>query len=112
MDTKPAVLPLTYGPAYFGLGLAMFMALACNAFLDIRYGSFVFECLCWAALAGASLLVGWHFRQQPELDSRSRQIQMLIAGGLLFLLVFLPIWGLPRAGAYFLACLQGVPICP
>ncbi len=108
MDTKPAVLPLTYGPAYVGLGLAMVMALACNAFLDIRYGSFVFECLCWAVLAGASLLVGWHYRQQPELDSRSRQIQMLIAGGLLFLLVFLPIWGLPRAGAYFLACLQGV----
>ena len=106
MDPKPVVLALTYGPAYVGLGLAMFLALACNAFLDIGYGSFAFESLCWASLATVSLAVGWRHRGQPEAESRGRQTQMLFAGAGLFLLVFLPIWGLPRAGAYLLACLQ------
>lgn len=51
--------PLTYLPAYVGLFASLMLALACNAFLDIRYGIFGIEIVFWAAVFRWTLLVGW-----------------------------------------------------
>jgi Ca2+/Na+ antiporter len=98
--------PIAYLPAYAGLGLSMLLALACNAFLDIRYGAFATEMFAWSAVAAVPLVMGWRHRDRPEADSRSWQTAIAGLGVFLFFVVFMPIWGLPRAGVYLLAFLQ------
>lgn len=95
-----------YPPVYIGLGLSLVLAIACNSFLDIRYGSFAFEVGVWSFLVCWALAKSWKCRFTPP-DGRSNRFQrgMSITGLVLFLIVFLPIWGLPRAGAYLLAML-------
>ena len=95
-----------YPPVYIGLGLSLVLAIACNSYLDIAHGSFGFEMSLWTGLVTWSLLKSWKCRFDPP-DGRSNRFQrgMSITSLVLFLIVFLPIWGLPRAGAYLLAML-------
>lgn len=102
---------LTDAKVYVGLWLSLVLALACNAFLDIRYGSFAFETGVWAVLMGGSLWLAW--RQQGVVSDGGRQAQTIllwVAGGA-FLLIFMPVWGLPQAGVYLLAALQAASNC-
>jgi hypothetical protein len=103
--------PLTAAPVYFGLWLSLVLALVCNAFLDIRYGSFAFETGVWAVLMGGSLWLAW--RQQGVVSDAGRRAQTILlwAAGGAFLLLFLPIWRLPQAGVYLLAALQAASNC-
>lgn len=103
--------PVTYLPAYIGLFASLVLAVACNAFLDIGYGSFGVEIICWSAVFGLTLLVAW--RQRGQVDERGLRWQKvgLLLSLVTTLLVFLPIWGLPRAGTYFLAALQASTNC-
>lgn len=103
--------PLTYTPAYLGLFAALLLALACNAFLDIQYGGFGFEVACWAALHGWTLRTGWRQRGTADESGRQQQKIVLLLGLVLTVLVFLPVWGLPRAGLYLLAVLQAAQNC-
>lgn len=103
--------PLTYGPAYLGLYAALVLGIACNAFLDIRYGSFSFEAFFWAGVFAYTLHVGWKQRGLENEFGRSRQKIVLILGGILSVVVFLPMWGLPRGGLYVLAALQATLNC-
>lgn len=102
---------LTYFPAYVGLFVSLLLAATCNAFLDIRYGSFGFEVLLWALVFGLTLRVGW--RQQGRLGDGGRQGQkmVLILTLILTLVLFLPLWGLPRAGIAMLGMLQAAQNC-
>ena len=95
-----------YPPVYIGLGLSLVLAIACNSYLDIAHGSFGFEMSLWTGLVTWSLLKSWKCRFDTP-DGRSNRFQrgMSITSLVLFLIVFLPIWGLPRAGAYLLAML-------
>lgn len=102
---------LTHKPAYVGLYLAMLLSLACNAFLDIRYGAFAVEMVFWAVVQGVTLSVGWRQQGQPQAWGVRWQRWSLGLGLLLFLLIALPMWGLPRAGVYFLAMLQAAQNC-
>jgi hypothetical protein len=103
--------PLTAAPVYVGLWLSLVLALACNAFLDIRYGSFAFETGVWAVLMGGSLWLAW--RQQGVVSDAGQRAQTILlwAAGGVFLLLFMPIWGLPQAGVYLLAALQAASNC-
>lgn len=98
--------PLTYLPAYLGLFFAQILALACNAFLDIQYGGFATETLLWGAAFASTLRVGW--RQHGEASDAGKRWMRRTAliGILLAAVLFLPIWGLPRAGVYILAMLM------
>lgn len=98
--------PLTYRPAYVGLFLALTLAIACNAFLDIQYGGFGIEVLLWGLGFAGTLRVGWRQRGQVSENGRQKQKMVLLLGGLLTVVLFFPMWGLPRAGVYLLAVLQ------
>ena len=98
--------PLTYLPAYVGLFLALTLAIACNAFLDIQYGGFGIEVLLWGLAFAGTLRVGWRQRGQVDENGRQKQKMVLLLGGLLTVVLFFPMWGLPRAGVYLLAVLQ------
>jgi len=89
--------PLTYGPAYLGIYAALVLGIACNAFLDIRYGSFGFEVFFWAGVFAYTLRVGWKQEGRVGELGQSRQKIVLLVGGALSVLVFLPMWGLPPA---------------
>ena len=104
-------VPLTYFPAYVGLFASLMLALACNAFLDIKYGIFGVEIVFWAAVFGWTLLVGW--RQHGQADDRGagQQKMVLLIGFALTILVFIPTWGFPRAGVYILGILQASMNC-
>lgn len=97
---------LTYRPAYLGLFAAQVLALVCNAFLDIQYGGFATEVMIWTVAFALSLRVGW--RQHGEAtEAGKRWMQRTFWIGLLItLLIFMRMWGLPRAGVYFLAVLM------
>lgn len=103
--------PLTYLPAYLGLFASLLLALVCNTFLDIQYGSFSFEVIFWAIVFGWTLRVGW--KQQGEADENGKQKQkiVLLLLFVLTLLVLIPKWGFPRAGIYMLAGLQAAQNC-
>ena len=103
--------PLTYRPAYIGLFAALFLAAVCNTFLDIQYGGFAFESLFWALVFGLTLRVAW--RQQGVVSAAGQKAKKttLIIGILLSFLVFMPMWGFPRAGLAMLAMLQAVQNC-
>lgn len=98
--------PLNYFPAYLGLFAAQTLALACNAFLDIQYGGFETEVLLWAAAFAITLRAGW--RQGGEITDNGKRWMRgsLIFGALISVLIFIPMWGFPRAGLYMLAVLQ------
>lgn len=102
---------LTHKPAYVGLYLALLLSLACNAFLDIRYGAFVVEIVFWAVVQGVTLFVGWRQHGEPQPFGVLWQRWVLGLGLLLFLLIAWPMWGMPRAGVYFLAVLQAAQNC-
>ncbi|OGS90904.1 MAG: hypothetical protein A2Z95_06490 [Gallionellales bacterium GWA2_60_18] len=98
--------PLRYLPAYLGLFAAQVLAVACNAFLDIQYGGFSTEVLLWACAFAITLRAGW--RQNGEADEKGRRWMRnsLIFGALISVVIFIPMWGFPRAGLYMLAMLQ------
>lgn len=95
---------------YVGLWASLMLAIACNAFLDIAYGSFGKELLCWALAYGWSLRAAWRLRAEPEL-ARRLQRRVLLAVVPLALLLFLPVWGPERGGVYALAALQLANSC-
>ncbi|OAI15122.1 hypothetical protein A1507_14555 [Methylomonas koyamae] len=99
------------GPLYAGLFAAQLLAVTCNAFLDIGYGSFGREILFWSVVLGGTLAVGW--RQSRKVDGWGGIAQkfVLFFGLLLFVFAFLPLWGMPRAGLYLLAMLQASYNC-
>lgn len=102
---------LTYRPAYLGLFSALVLAIACNAFLDIQYGSFGTEVLFWAGVFAYTLKVGWSQQGVVGEIGPKRQRLVLGVGILLSLVVFIPMWGFPRAGLYVLAVLQAAMNC-
>lgn len=95
-----------YPPVYIGLGLSLVLAITCNSFLDIRYRSLGIEVIIWSFLVCWALIKSWRCRFDTP-DGRSNRFQrgMAITSLVLFLIIFLPIWGMPRAGAYLLAML-------
>lgn len=103
--------PLTYLPAYIGLFASLMLAVACNAFLDIQYGSFGFEMFFWMLVLGWTLLVGWRQHGQPNDSGRQQQKFVLILGSIASVIVFIPLWGFPRAGLYMLVVLQASLNC-
>lgn len=107
----PSSPPLTYFPAYAGLFAALVLAATCNAFLDIQYGSFGFEVLLWALVFGLTLRVGWRQRGQVNDAGRQGQKMVLVLALILTLILFLPMWGLPRAGIAMLGMLQAAQNC-
>jgi len=98
--------PLQYLPAYLGLFSAQVLALACNAFLDIQYRGFATEVLLWTVAFALGLRVGWRQRGEAADVGKRWMRRTLLFGILLSVLVFLPMWGLPRAGVYILAMLM------
>lgn len=108
---KPVSPPLTYRPAYVGLFAALFLAMLCNVFLDIQYGAFTFEAVFWAVVFAITLRIGW--RQRGEVSAGGRQAQkiVLLLGAVATVLVFMPLWGFPRAGLAMLATLQAAQNC-
>jgi Ca2+/Na+ antiporter len=103
--------PLTYAPAYFGLFASLMLAIACNAFLDIQYGIFGIEVMLWGGVFAWTLLVGWRQGGQVNENGKQWQKNVLIIGAVLTVVVFFPVWGLPRAGLYLLAMLQAANNC-
>lgn len=98
--------PLTYRPAYLGLFAAQVLALVCNAFLDIQYGGFATEVLIWTVAFALSLRVGWRQNGKATEEGKRWMRRTFWIGLLITLLIFLRMWGLPRAGVYFLAMLM------
>lgn len=108
---KPTSPPLTYRPAYIGLFASLFLAATCNTFLDIQYGGFTFETIFWGIVFGITIRVAW--RQKGEVSDAGRRAQktVLIIGALMTVLIFIPMWGFPRAGLAMLAMLQSAQNC-
>lgn len=98
--------PLNYLPAYLGLFAAQTLALACNAFLDIRYGGFATEVMLWSAVFAITLRTGWRQHGEATETGQRRMRNWLIFGTLISVIIFIPMWGFPRAGLYMLAMLQ------
>jgi hypothetical protein len=107
-ETSPA---LNYFPVYVGLFAALTLAAICNAFLDIQYGAFGFEVLLWSLLFALTLWRGW--RQQGEVSAGGKKAQkvVLLLGLLLTVVLFIPMWGFPRAGLALLLMLQAAQNC-
>lgn len=103
--------PLTYRPAYLGLFAAQILAIICNAYLDIQYGDFVTEVLIWALVMGFSLRTGWRQQGVSSDDGKKAMRRYLIFGGIISILMFIPMWGFPRAGVYMLAVMQAAYNC-
>ena len=103
--------PLTYLPAYIGLFSSLMLAVACNAFLDIQYGSFGFEMFFWMLIFGWTLLVGWRQHGQANDSGPQQQKVVLLLGLAASVIVFIPMWGFPRAGLYMLVVLQASLNC-
>lgn len=102
--------PLNFS-AYLGLFAALWLALACNSFLDIQYGSFVRETVFWTVILAWTLLVGWWQSLKPSGFGKAWQKGVLFFGLFLFFFVFMPMWGMPRAGLYLLVMLQASYNC-
>lgn len=99
-------MPLRYLPAYLGLFAAQALALVCNAFLDIQYGGFAVEALLWTVAIALTLRVGWRQGGESTEVGKRWMRRMLFLGALLTVLIFIPMWGFPRAGLYLLAMLM------
>lgn len=102
---------LTYAPAYLGLFAALVLGIACNAFLDIQYGSFTTEVVLWAIVLAWTLRIGWRQHGSSEEDGKQKQLIVLILGFAASILIFIPLWGFPRAGLYMLVVLQASQNC-
>ncbi len=98
--------PLNYLPAYLGLFAAQTLALACNAFLDIQYGGFATEVMLWSVVFALNLRTGWQQHGEATETGQRRMRNWLIFGTLISVIIFIPMWGFPRAGLYMLAMLQ------
>lgn len=98
--------PLNYLPAYFGLFAAQALALTCNAFLDIQYGGFATEVMLWSVVFVLTLHTGWRQHGEATEAGQRRMRNWLIFGALISVVIFIPMWGFPRAGLYMLAMLQ------
>jgi Ca2+/Na+ antiporter len=103
--------PLTYGPAYIGLFVALLGAVACNAFLDIRYGLFGTEVFLWGVVFAWTVYVGWRQRGVADERGKGQQGMVLLLGAAATIVVFIPMWGFPRAGLCMLAGLQAAQNC-
>lgn len=103
--------PLTYTPAYMGLFASIWLSLVCNSFLDIQYGGFAFEVIFWAAIHGWTLRVGWLQQGETTESGSHKQKIILFVGLAMFVVIFMPMWGLPRAGLYLLSMLQAAQNC-
>ena len=103
--------PVTYRPAYIGLFASLVLAVTCNAYLDIQYGGFGIEVMVWSAIYFFTLRVAW--KQGGQVDERGLQRQKIwiIVAVLATVLLFFPMWGLPRAGLYALAAMQASMNC-
>lgn len=108
---SPPSPPLIYRPAYIGLFASLFLAAVCNMYLDIQYGGFVFESAFWAIVFGFTLRVAWRQGGEVTDAGRSAQKAVLIIGALMTVLIFIPMWGFPRAGLAILAMLQAAQNC-
>lgn len=97
---------LNYRPAYFGLFAAQVLAIACNAFLDIQYGGFTAEVLIWSVAFGLSLRTGWMQHGVISEDGNKIMRRYMIFGAIISVVLFIPMWGFPRAAIYMLAALQ------
>lgn len=111
--TRPAAAPapLTYGPAYLGLYACLTLGVMCNCFLDIQYGHFGFEVTLWALLFGLTLFLGWRQQGVASELGRGWQKAVLVMAGVLFFLILLPVWGMPRGGLYLLCGMQAAQNC-
>jgi len=98
--------PLSYTPAYLGLLAAQILAVTSNAFLDIQYGVFGTEVLLWSIAFAAALWIGWLQKGEGSEEGKQWMRRTLVFGALLTVVVFMPMWGFPRAGLYMLAMLQ------
>jgi hypothetical protein len=96
---------------YLGLFASLMLALACNAFLDIQYGSFPREMIFWTVIFGWTMLIGWRQNRKPTASGKAWQKGVLFFGLFLFFFVFLRIWDMPRAGLYLLVMLQASNNC-
>lgn len=103
--------PVTYRPAYVGLFASLVLAMACNIFLDIQYGGFGIEVTVWSVVFGFTLLIAW--KQGGRVNPRGLFWQKfwVIVAALVSVVLFLPMWGLPRGGLYALAALQAASNC-
>lgn len=97
--------------AYLGLFGALVLALTCNTFLDIQYGSFGFEVTFWAVVQGWTLLAGWRRASRGDGSGARAQWIVLVAGLAISMVILIPKWGFPRAGIYMLALLQAAMNC-
>lgn len=100
-----------YFSAYLGLFAALLLSVACNAFLDIQYGSFPREMMFWTLVLGWTLWIGWRQRGNVKATAKAWQKGVLFFGLLLFFFVFMRMWGMPRAGLYLLVMLQASYNC-
>jgi hypothetical protein len=103
--------PITYLPAYVGLFFSLLLAVTCGAYLDIQYGAFGIEVTLWAVAFAVPLSIAW--RQNGVVDDSGLLWQRIFAGIAVVatFFVFLPTWGMPRAGLYTLAALQAATNC-
>jgi len=108
---KPAPPPLTYKPAYIGLFASLFLAAVCNSFLDIQYGTFIYETVFWALLFGISVRIGWRQGGTVTASGKRAQNTFLIVGAIMTVLIFIPMWRFPRVGVPILAMLQASQNC-
>lgn len=103
--------PVTYGPAYIGLFASLLLAVTCNAYLDGLYGIFGIEVLLWSATYFFTLRVAWMQGGKVNDIGRRWQKAWMIVAVLATLLLFLPMWRLPRGGLYALAAMQAAINC-
>lgn len=98
-------------PAYLGLLAAQVLAIACNVFLDIQYGGFTAEVVIWSLVFGWSLKTGWRQHGVSNEHGNKMMRRYLIIGGIISVLLFIPMWGFPRAGIYIMAVLLAAHNC-
>ncbi|MDP1612205.1 MAG: DUF4129 domain-containing protein [Sulfuritalea sp.] len=103
--------PVIYRPAYIGLFASLVLSLTTNIYLDIQYGGFGVEVLVWSLIYFFTLRVAWRQGGQVNQTGRDRQKAWVIAAAVLTVLLFIPMWGLPRGGLYALAALQAALNC-
>jgi hypothetical protein len=94
---------LKYSPVYLGLLAAQILAVTCNAFLDIQYGVFATEVFLWSVAFALTLWIGWLQKGEASEGGKIWMRRVLIFGILLSVVIFIPMWGFPRAGLYMLA---------
>lgn len=103
--------PITYFPAYLGLFASLLLGVICNAYLDIHYGSFGAEVLGWAFVFGFTLNIAWRQRGEADEQGLFWQKVCVVLAVLATFVIFLPMWGMPRAGLYMLAALIAATNC-